>query len=67
MTHLAQIEEFKEVEEKFFGRKFEDYGIEKEGIITKDNFISDFFPAYVIDSRGGNLDALRAGFTLDGK
>ena len=66
LTHLAQIEEFEDVE-KIEGLQFEDYGIVKEGIITKENFISDFVPAYVIDSRKKNLEAMREGLTLDGK
>jgi hypothetical protein len=63
--HLAQIKEFEDVE-KFFGLEFSLYEIEKEGIITKENFKTDFVPAFVIDTRRKNLGALREGLTLNG-
>jgi hypothetical protein len=63
--HLAQIEEFKDVE-KFINVEFSAYEIEKEGIITKENFKTDFVPAYIVDARSKNLEALREGLTLNG-
>lgn len=82
MNHLAQLdvdsfkdegfvengkgEGFAENISKHFDLEFAVYGIEKEGVITKDNFISDFVPGFVIEPRRKNIDALREGLTLDG-
>ena len=66
MTHLAQTNEFVDVT-KYLGTEFNDWLIEKEGIITKDNFVTDFVPGYILTPREKNLDAFREGLTLNGK
>ena len=67
LTHLSKldIDGLKNVE-RYFGLEFEDLSIEKEGIITEENFIRDFIPGYVIQPRHNNLKALRDGLTLEG-
>ncbi len=53
--------------DRYCGEKFEDYGIEKEGLIDKDNFIKDFVPAFMIENRTKNISAMREGLILDGE
>ena len=53
--------------EAIIGLDFESFGIEKEGEITVDNFVSDFICGSIIDTRKMSLDALREGLTLGGK
>ena len=67
LKHLSKldIDGLKNVE-KYFGIEFEDLGMEKEGIVTEENFIRDFIPGYVIQPRYNNLKALRDGLTLEG-
>ena len=54
---------------KIIGEKFETYCIEgkkRKWKITMDNFITDFLPAYIIESRSKNLEALSEGLSLNG-
>ena len=69
MKHLAQLhgKEFDDIEKKFLHHRFEEFDIEKEGIITKDNFLTEFVPCFFVHPRRKNIDALRDGLTLNGR
>ncbi len=65
LRHLAQMdcEDIK----KFLGHEFSLFDIDKEGVVTKENFFTDFVPAVWIESRKNNIQSLRDGLTLKGK
>ena len=69
MKHLAQlhVKEFDDIEKTYLNHRFEDFGIEEEGEITKDNFLTEFVPRFFVDPRQKNIDALRDGLTLNGR
>eukprot|EP00551_Chaetoceros_affinis_P008906 CAMPEP_0203668946 /NCGR_PEP_ID=MMETSP0090-20130426/5430_1 /ASSEMBLY_ACC=CAM_ASM_001088 /TAXON_ID=426623 /ORGANISM="Chaetoceros affinis, Strain CCMP159" /LENGTH=945 /DNA_ID=CAMNT_0050533503 /DNA_START=144 /DNA_END=2981 /DNA_ORIENTATION=- len=72
LEHFMNLEEsnkdkMKENDNKYYGVPFEEYEIEKEGVINEDNFIKDFVPAYMIEKKKKNINALREGLTLNGE
>ena len=69
MKHLAQlhVKKMNDIEKDFLNKKFAHFLIEKEGIITKENFLTEFVPCYFIHPRQKNIDALRDGLTLNGR
>lgn len=53
---------------KIIGNDFQEYCIEgKKGTVTMDNFITEFLPAYIVEPRSKNLEALSEGLSLNGE
>ena len=69
LNHFANLhdkDEAEKVGDKYYGHEFSLYDIDKDGTISKDNFIEEFVPAFIIEKRKKNLDAFREGLTLNG-